>query len=185
VRFRHVILDRDGVLNREARDGSYVLTPAQFDWLPGALEGLALLHHAGVRVSVVTNQSAVGRGLMSLEQLEAVHLKMSTEAARGGGVLDAVLFCPHAPQDLCECRKPAPALLLEAVSRAGIGAGETLAAGDDLRDLEAAERAGIEPALLLTGKGQATRRRLADADRTARTYDDLLQLARALASGTA
>jgi D-glycero-D-manno-heptose 1,7-bisphosphate phosphatase len=183
AKFRHVILDRDGVLNREAADGGYVLRPAEFDWLPGALAALALLRKAGIRITVVTNQSAVGRGLMSLEQLEAVHAKMRQEAAAHGGALDEVLFCPHAPDAQCDCRKPSPRLLIDAVNRSGVAGRETLVVGDDGRDLEAAARAGLSSALVLTGKGQATRTRLLRAAATP-IYDDVLQLAAAVASGT-
>jgi D-glycero-D-manno-heptose 1,7-bisphosphate phosphatase len=101
MKIRHVILDRDGVLNQEAPDSGYVQRPEDFHWLPGALAGLAMLGSAGVRISVATNQSGVGRGLMSLEQLEAVHDKMRSEAARAGGALDAIFFCPHAPEAGC------------------------------------------------------------------------------------
>jgi D-glycero-D-manno-heptose 1,7-bisphosphate phosphatase len=181
-RIRHVILDRDGVLNREAHDGGYVLVPAEFDWLPGALAALALLRQAGVRITVATNQSAVGRGLMSPEQLESVHAKMRLEAAEYGGALDDVLFCPHAPEAQCDCRKPAPRLLLEAVNRSGIAGEETLVVGDDHRDLEAAARAGLSSALVLTGKGRATRAQLMRQGIATPAYDDLLQLAVAVAN---
>jgi D-glycero-D-manno-heptose 1,7-bisphosphate phosphatase len=176
--FRHVILDRDGVLNREAEDCGYVREPAEFHWLPGALEGLAILRRAGVRLSVATNQSGVGRGLMSLEQLAAVHARMQAEASAHGGALDAVLFCPHAPGDGCSCRKPAPGLIQAAIERSGIAAGESLVVGDDRRDLEAAWRAGVAVALVRTGKGRG-------AEELARhtsvpAFDDLPQLARAI-----
>ena len=95
--YRHVILDRDGVLNREAPDSGYISKPSEFFWVPGALEALASLRRAGVYLSVATNQSGVGRGLMSLAELEAVHERMRTEAEQNGAGLDAVLFCPHAP----------------------------------------------------------------------------------------
>src|SRR5438874_4679666 len=117
--FRHVMLDRDGVLNCEAEGCGYVRDPSEFHWLPGALEGLAMLKSAGLHLSVATNQSAVGRGLMSLEQLEAVHERMQAEASRHGAELDAVLFCPHAPGARCTCRKPAPGLIYAALERAG------------------------------------------------------------------
>src|ERR1700758_285990 len=117
---RHVILDRDGVVNHDAPPGSCVREPAEFRWLPGALEGLALLHRAGLRLSVATNQAGVGRGIMSLGQLAAVHARMEAEAAAHGGALDAVLYCPHAPEELCSCRKPEPGLIREAIERSGI-----------------------------------------------------------------
>jgi D-glycero-D-manno-heptose 1,7-bisphosphate phosphatase len=179
--FRHVILDRDGVLNREPEDGGYVRTAAEFHWLPGALEALALLHRAGVRLTVATNQAGVGRGLVSAPQLAAVHAHMQAQAAAAGGALDAVLVCPHTPEAQCLCRKPAPGLIQAAIARCGITAAETLVVGDDGRDLEAAHRAGVGAALVRTGKGRQTEAQLSGTDVVA--YDDLAQLARALTSG--
>ncbi len=155
---RHVILDRDGVLNREAQDADYVREPSQFHWLPGALDALAILRRAGLRLTVATNQAGVGRGLMSLEQLAAVHARMQADACAHGGALDAVLVCPHAPEAHCLCRKPAPGLIQAAIARAGIGAAaESIVVGDDGRDLEAARRAGVAAALVRTGKEPADR----------------------------
>jgi D-sedoheptulose 7-phosphate isomerase len=178
MRIRHVILDRDGVLNREDPDGGYLVAPEDFHWLPGALEGLALLHRAGVRLSVATNQSAIGRGLMSVAQLDAVHARMRQEATAAGGALDAVFYCPHAPEAQCECRKPTPGLLRAALDQSGIAPDATLVVGDDQRDLEAARRAGVAAALVRTGKGRATESKLAGLAVPA--YDDLPALARAL-----
>jgi len=169
--FRHVILDRDGVLNREAPAGGWVREAAEFHWLPGALDGLVLLRQAGLRLSVATNQSAVGRGLMTLEQLAAVHARMQADAAARGVQLEAVLFCAHAPQEQCGCRKPAPGLIHAAMARSGIPAAETLVVGDDGRDLEAARRAGVAVALVRTGKGRQTEERFRDP--SVPTYDDL------------
>jgi D-glycero-D-manno-heptose 1,7-bisphosphate phosphatase len=179
VTYRHVILDRDGVLNREAPESGYIREPGEFFWLPGALEALALLRGAGLRISVATNQSGVGRGLMTLTQLDAIHERMLIEAAANGGALDTVLFCPHAPDDGCECRKPAPGLIREALARSGIGATESLVVGDDRRDLEAASRAGVKAALVRTGKGRKTETLLRGGEEVP-TYDDLPQLARAI-----
>lgn len=176
--YRHLILDRDGVLNEEAGEGTYVRTPGEFRWLPGSLAALALLHRSGVRLSVVTNQSGIGRGYMSLEDLASIHARMQAEAAAAGARLDCVLFCPHAPGKGCLCRKPAPGLLLAAIERSGIDPGQTLAVGDDARDLEAARRAGVAAALVRTGKGRATEAQIAAGPLAA--YDDLLQLAHAV-----
>jgi D-glycero-D-manno-heptose 1,7-bisphosphate phosphatase len=178
MNLRHVILDRDGVLNYEAPEGSYVREPSEFRWLPGALEGLALLRRAGLRLSVATNQAGVGRGIMSLAQLAAVHDRMQSEAAAHGGALDAVLYCPHAPEEQCSCRKPAPGLIQEAVARSGIAASDSIVVGDDRRDLEAAERAGVAAVLVRTGKGQRTEGLLGAGAVPA--YDDLRDLARAI-----
>ena len=175
---RHVILDRDGVLNREAEGSGYVREPSEFHWLPGALEGLATLRRAGLRLTVVTNQSGVGRGLMTLEQLAAVHARMQEEASAHGAALDAVLFCPHAPEAGCSCRKPAPGLIQAALGRSGIAAADSIAVGDDARDLEAAARAGVASALVRTGKGRRTEAQPGHVQVPA--YDDLLQLARAI-----
>jgi D-glycero-D-manno-heptose 1,7-bisphosphate phosphatase len=188
--YRHVILDRDGVLNYEAPDSGYVQRAEDFRWLPGARAGLALLHRAGVRISVATNQSGVGRGVMSLEDLQQVHAKMAAEAAAGGGALDAVLWCAHAPEARCACRKPEPGLILAAIDGSGIAASRSLVVGDDARDLEAAARAGVRAALVLTGKGRQTAARLGQLDarkqiRSAPTpiFEDLEALARALVDG--
>ncbi|MBV8147062.1 MAG: D-glycero-beta-D-manno-heptose 1,7-bisphosphate 7-phosphatase [Gammaproteobacteria bacterium] len=176
---RHLILDRDGVLNYDAPPGSYIREPAEFRWLPGALEALALLRRAGVRLSVATNQSGVGRGVMSLAQLAAVHARMQEEAGASGAALDAVLYCPHAPAERCPCRKPEPGLITAAIDRSGICPGDTLVVGDDQRDLEAARRAGVAAALVRTGKGRRTEEQM--RDNAVPAYDDLLQLARAIA----
>ncbi len=181
--YRHIILDRDGVLNREADGGGYVLTPEQFFWIPGALDGLATLRRAGLHLTVATNQSGVGRGLMTLEQLTAVHERMRAEAASHGGALDTVLFCPHAPDDHCACRKPAPGLIQEALARSGFSAAQSLVVGDAQRDIEAASRAGVAAALLRTGKGRKTEPLIGRSDIP--TYDDLADLARAVTGLTA
>ena len=181
-RTRHLIVDRDGVLNEEAADGGYVLVPEAFRWLPGALAALARLRAAGVRVSVATNQSAVGRGLLSLADLERVHARMTREAAEAGGAIDAIFCCPHAPGEGCACRKPAPGLVTAAIRASGIDPGATLLVGDDHRDLAAGRGAGIAVALVRTGKGRATERAL-EGPRPP-VYDDLAGVAAAVAGGS-
>jgi D-glycero-D-manno-heptose 1,7-bisphosphate phosphatase len=150
---RSIILDRDGVLNEELPDCTPVSEPTLFRWLPGALGGLADLRSLGLRISVATNQSAIGRGLLSEVQLEAVHTEMLGHAASTGGSIDAVFFCPHRPDEGCRCRKPAPGLIAAAIAQSGFSANETLVVGDDRRDIDAARRAGAHAALLRTGKG--------------------------------
>jgi D-glycero-D-manno-heptose 1,7-bisphosphate phosphatase len=174
---RHVILDRDGVLNVEAQPGSFVTRPEDFHWVPGALEGLQILQRAGLRLSVATNQSGIGRGLMTLENLRAIHARMESEAAAAGITLAHLLVCPHAPEVQCDCRKPAPGLIYEAIRRSGIPASQSLLVGDDGRDLEAARRAGVPAVLVRTGKGRHTEQHL---ERSVAAYDDLVLLARAL-----
>jgi D-glycero-D-manno-heptose 1,7-bisphosphate phosphatase len=180
VNTRHLILDRDGVLNREAPEHGYIRSWAEFHWLPGALEALALMHGAGIRLSVASNQSAVGRGLMDLAQLEHIMAQMRAQAAAAAGPIDAVFYCPHAPEDDCDCRKPRPGLLTAAVMASGIAPGLTLFAGDDVRDVEAAQAAGVAPVLLRTGKGAHAAAELRNRGFTVPIYDNLLHLAREL-----
>ena len=151
---RHVIVDRDGVLNREDPDG-WVLDPSAWHWEAGALEALRIFARAGVRVSVATNQSCVGRGMADRAMIDAVHQEMRAMTRRGGGVIDAVYVCPHVDADGCECRKPKPGLIRQAVAASGIVAEQTLFVGDTARDLEAARAAGVAAVLVLSGRGQS------------------------------
>ena len=175
---RHLILDRDGVLNEEAPAQGYVTRPDGWQWIAGSLEALASIAGAGIRVSIVTNQSGVGRGLMTAADLDAVHERMMRESQTAGGHIDALFTCTHAPDARCNCRKPAPALIAAAVAASGIAAAQTLAVGDDERDIEAAHRAGVSAALVLTGKGRAAAS--AFSRHEVPVYDDLASLARAL-----
>jgi D-glycero-D-manno-heptose 1,7-bisphosphate phosphatase len=175
VQVRHVILDRDGVLNEEAPDHGYITRPQDWRWIAGSLEALASLARAGVRVSIATNQSGVGRGLMTAHELDAVHARMRREVEVAGGRIDALLVCPHAPGAGCDCRKPAPGLIKAAVEASGIAAAQTLVVGDDGRDLQAARGAGVPAALVLTGKGRAA---AALSPQGIVVYDDLRALTR-------
>lgn len=177
---KHVILDRDGVLNEELGEGAYLADPQTFRWLPGALNALAQLHALGVRVSVATNQSGIGRGIMSESELAAVHQKMTSDAHNAHGSIDAVFYCPHPPDAKCSCRKPAPGLIVAAITQSGILPVNTLVIGDAARDLEAAHSAGAPAALVRTGKG-----RLYESSAVAQgipVYEDLRALVAALAS---
>ena len=142
-----------------------------------------MLHKAGVRLSVATNQSAVGRGLMDLVRLESIHARMQQEAEACGGPLAAVFCCPHAPGTHCDCRKPAPGLILAALQAGAIPAAQTLVVGDDVRDIEAAQAAGVAAVLVRSGKGEQARVRLRDTGVTIGVYDTLLDLARQLVAG--
>jgi D-sedoheptulose 7-phosphate isomerase len=178
VTIKHVVLDRDGVLNEEAANRGFISSPKNFRWLPGALEALKGLHRAGLRLSVATNQSGVGRGMMTVEQVETVNAAMRYQALKHGAVVDAVFFCPHAPEAGCGCRKPQPGLIEEAIATARIPAQETLVVGDDLRDIEAGQRAGVAVALVLTGKGRSNES--AARERGVAIYDDLPAVMRAI-----
>jgi len=182
VPIRHVILDRDGVLNREAADGGWVHRPEDWVWEEGALAGLRLLSEAGVRISVATNQSGVSRGVFPAADVDAVHRHLLDEIRQHGCRIDRILVCPHAPADECRCRKPAPGLLEQAVEASGIAADETVCVGDALRDLQAAAAAGIRSILVRTGKGGETEREIAGYD--VAVFDDLLGAARVILAGT-
>ncbi len=167
----HLLLDRDGVLNHEAPDGGWVGRPEDWRWQPGALDGLRLAARAGIRVSIITNQSGIGRGVISAEQVEAVHRRMIADTVDAGGRIDAIFVCPHAPDAGCSCRKPAPGLVQEAVDAAGIPLSKTVLIGDAARDLEAAKTVGVRALLVRTGKGARTEQDLADPE--ARVFDTL------------
>jgi len=179
---RHVILDRDGVLNREAADGGWVHRPEDWVWETGALAGLRLLSHSGVRISVATNQSGVGRGVFPAADVEAVHRHMLHEAQKHGCRIDEILVCPHSPAEACRCRKPSPGLIEQAIKSSGVASGETVSVGDAPRDLEASEAACVRPILVRTGKGRATEQDLDGYDVV--VVDDLLGAARVILANT-
>jgi histidinol-phosphate phosphatase family protein len=139
---KNVILDRDGVLNRRPPRAQYVRSWEEFQWLPGALDGLRLLKDAGYRIIVVSNQAGIARRAMTEGDLAAIHQAMIEEAAAAGGKIDAIYYCPHDWHARCECRKPSPGMLFQAQHDLNFDLSRTVFVGDDERDREAAERAG-------------------------------------------
>jgi D-glycero-D-manno-heptose 1,7-bisphosphate phosphatase len=168
-----VILDRDGVVNEDS--DAYIKSPEEWIPIPGSLEAIARLNHAGYRVVIATNQSGVARGLFSMAELDAIHQKLHSALARLGGQLDGIYFCPHGPDDGCSCRKPRPGLLHEIAARQGIELTGVPAIGDSLRDLEVARAVGATPILVRTGNGRAAERQLPAEWRPVPVYDDLAQ----------
>lgn len=152
-----VILDRDGTINAESRD--FVKTPDEWVPLPGALEAIARLNHAGWHVVIASNQSGLGRGLFDVSSLNAMHNKMFKMLANHGGRVDAVFYCPHTRDDQCACRKPAPGLFRQIGERYGIDLTGVPVVGDTPRDVVAGAAVGCEPHLVLTGNGAAYRDR--------------------------
>jgi D-glycero-D-manno-heptose 1,7-bisphosphate phosphatase len=146
-----IILDRDGTINEDRDD--FVKSPDEWVPIPGSLEAIARLNHAGWHTVVATNQSGLARGLFDLATLNAIHAKMNRALAEVGGRIDAVFFCPHGPDDNCSCRKPRPGLLKMIGERYGVPLRETYAVGDSLRDLQAGVAAGCAPHVVRTGKG--------------------------------
>jgi D-glycero-D-manno-heptose 1,7-bisphosphate phosphatase len=145
-----LILGRDGVLN-EFREG-HVAAPEEWRPVPGALEALARINHAGWHAVVATNQSGIGSGMIDMSAVNAVHAHMNQRLQAVGGRLDAVFFCPHTPEEDCDCRKPKPGLLLDIGRRYGVDLRHVPVVGDTARDLLAAAAAGCEPHLVLSGR---------------------------------
>lgn len=153
-----VIVGRDGILNRFRED--HVKDPAEWEPIPGALEAVASLGHAGWHVVVATNQSGIGRGFLDMATVNAVHLRMMELVAAVGGRIDAVFFCPHAANEACLCRKPLPGLMHDIALRYGADLRQVPMVADTLRDLQAARAAGCPPHLVKSGRAA----KLSDAE---------------------
>jgi len=151
---RLVILDRDGVIN-ETRDG-VIKDISDFVPLEGSLEAIATLCQHDYRVIVITNQSGIAHGLLTVEEVNSIHHHMQETVASHGGRIDAVLFCPHKPDDDCDCRKPKPGMLNNLMARLDIELGGVPLVGDSLRDLQTAMVVGATPVLVKTGHGTRT-----------------------------
>lgn len=145
-----VFVDRDGVINANRTD--HVLSWSEVEFLPGALNGLALLTRSGFDVVVVTNQAIVNRGQATRAAVDGIHARMVDEVQRHGGTIRAVQVCPHRPDEGCACRKPEPGLLLDAAARYGVRLSDAILIGDHEHDLEAARRANCSSILVLSGR---------------------------------
>ncbi len=177
---RVIILDRDGVINEDS--DAYIQSPQEWLPIPGSLEAIAQLYRAGYTIVVATNQSGVGRGYFDRATLEAIHRRMTTEINRTGGALAGIFFCPHAPEENCNCRKPATGLLEQIREELGLDLDGAWVVGDSLRDLQCAASGGCRPALVLTGKGNATRAAgLPDELADTPLFTDLNEFARTIA----
>jgi D-glycero-D-manno-heptose 1,7-bisphosphate phosphatase len=145
-----VIYGRDGILNEYREDH----VKAASEWAPvkGALEAVARLNHAGWHAVVATNQAGIGRGMIDMASVNAVHAHMNRRLIEHGGRIDAVFFCPHTPEEQCDCRKPLPGMMLDIGRRYSVDLSTVPMVGDTLRDLQAAEAAGCEPHLVLSGR---------------------------------
>ena len=145
-----VIVDRDGTVCVE-REG-YIQTPDEWEALPGALDAIARLNQAGYHVVVAANMPGLGRGLFDSAALNAIHTKMAKQLAAVGGRVEAIFFCPHAPEEACSCRKPAPGLFHKIGERYKLDLTQVHAVGNSLSDAQAAHAAGCVPHLVLTGR---------------------------------
>lgn len=146
---RTLLLDRDGVINQDSPD--FIRTPGEFRPLPGALEAVVRAQRAGYRVIIVSNQSGLARGLFAMRDLNAIHRRLQDELERLGGRVEAFFFCPHGPDEGCDCRKPAGGLLRALASRLGVELGNVPFIGDRISDACAAQSVGARPLLVRTG----------------------------------
>jgi len=148
-----VLLDRDGVINFDSPD--YILAPEQWEAIPGSVEAIAKLTEAGIPVAICSNQSGLGRGMMNEELFHAIHAKMLLAIEGAGGMLTHSAYCPHKPEDQCQCRKPLPGLILESLDALDVSPDEAIMIGDSTRDIEAARAAGVPSMLVQSGYGNA------------------------------
>lgn len=146
VKSQAVFLDRDGVINKDRED--FVKSWEEFEFLPHALEALAALAQTPYRIVVLTNQSGVGRGLLTEKALQQIHAKMIDRIHESGGRIDAIYYCPHKPDAGCDCRKPSAGLFFEAARDLDVNLKSSWAIGDSHRDVHAASRAGVKAVLL-------------------------------------
>ena len=168
---RLIILDRDGVINEDS--DAYVKSPDEWLPLPGSLEAIARLNRADYRVIVVTNQSGIARGLFTLDTLNRIHEKLHRSLAELGANVEAIFYCPHGPEDGCDCRKPLAGLFRDIERRLGVSLQGVPAIGDSLRDLQAAAAVGAMPILVLTGKGRRTLDTLTAHNDVVPVFEDL------------
>lgn len=149
-----IFLDRDGVINHNPPNRGYVRKWAEFTFIPNARTAIRELTEDGYRIIVITNQSGIGRGLYSEEDVADIHSKMVSEISKAGGTIDAVYYCPHHPDAGCECRKPKPGMLTRAAREHNIELSSAYLIGDWITDIEVGQRVGATTFLVLTGLGQ-------------------------------
>ncbi len=173
-----VIVDRDGVINRDS--DAFIRTASDWRAIDGSLEALALFAQNGFNVAVATNQSGLARGHFDLAALSDIHRTMVDAVAAAGGRIDRIVFCPHGPESGCDCRKPAPGMLLQLAQLFGVDLRDVPFIGDSLSDLQAAQAVGARGILVRSGKGGATEKAFGADMGDVEVFDDLLQAARFL-----
>jgi D-glycero-D-manno-heptose 1,7-bisphosphate phosphatase len=179
-----VFLDRDGVVIENRPD--YVRSWQDVSLLPDAAEALHRIDDAGYKIVLVTNQASVGRGLLSLEEAVGINRQLVETLQRSGIEIDGVFLCPHRPEDACDCRKPAPGLILQAAAALGLDLAASLLVGDAVSDLQAGLAAGVgRVALVRTGRGHEQELLLAAAGLAeAPVFDRLAEAVEALLFAT-
>jgi D-glycero-D-manno-heptose 1,7-bisphosphate phosphatase len=155
-----VLLDRDGTI---VVDRAYLDNAAGLEFMPGAAEGLRLLYTQGYRLVVITNQSGIGRGKFSMERLQEMNARLTAMVREAGARLEGIYFCPHTPADKCDCRKPAPGLIIQAASELNFDPKTAVVIGDKDSDIECGRRAGAATVLISAAKAASRTRIKADA----------------------
>jgi D-glycero-D-manno-heptose 1,7-bisphosphate phosphatase len=146
-----IFMDRDGVIIQNRPN--YVLSWSDVEYLPQSFEALRIIHPT-IKIIIITNQSAVGRGLITLQAAQALNQRIEQEIRDHGGRVDGSYMCPHSPQQACQCRKPQPGLILRAARELDIDLDNSLLIGDALSDILAGKNAGIPKNILVeTGRG--------------------------------
>ena len=173
-----VILDRDGVINRDS--DAYIKSVDEWQPLPGSIDAIAAMTVAGFTIAVATNQSGLARGLFDQAALDAMHHKMHELVDAAGGRISKIVVCPHGPDDDCDCRKPKPGLLIQLAQHFNTELDDVPVIGDALRDLQAAVTVNARPVLVRTGKGARTEAALPDSLADIAVYDNLAAAAQAL-----
>ncbi|WP_152205828.1 D-glycero-beta-D-manno-heptose 1,7-bisphosphate 7-phosphatase [Marinobacter changyiensis] len=178
-----IILDRDGVIN--AYDGHYICSVDEWQPLPGSIEAIGRLCKAGYKVAIATNQSGIARRYYDLGILDAMHLKLKQLVEAEGGCIEFIAFCPHHPDDDCDCRKPKPGLLHTIQNALGLSSlAGSLMVGDSRKDLEAGLAAGCQASLVRTGNGKDTEHHLIKRPlENISVFEDLSDLVDNLLSG--
>lgn len=166
-----IVLDRDGVINEDSDD--YIKSPEEYIPIPGSLEAIARLNQSGYKVVVASNQSGLARGYFTEETLNQMHDKLANLLAAVGGRINKIYYCPHAPDDNCECRKPRPGLLKQILKDYPVVPGEVILIGDSLKDLQVARAVNMIPVLVRTGKGFKTETNLKNDLEQARQFADV------------
>ena len=168
-----IILDRDGVINEDS--DAFIKSVDEWRPLPGSIEAIARLSKAGWTVAVATNQSGLARGYFTTQTLEAMHQRLRELVAEQGGRVDLIRYCPHGPDDGCDCRKPLAGLFRQIAEHYGVALDGVPTVGDSLRDLQAGASVRCQPYLVRTGKGRATEGKSLPAG--TRVFDDLAAVA--------
>ena len=175
-----VILDRDGVINEDSDE--YIKSPEEWIPIPGSLEAIARLHRDGYKIIIASNQSGVARGLFDMDMLGRIQAKMLEAVRAKGGEIDSIFFCPHGPDDGCQCRKPHSGLFQEIAERLKVNLNGVYAVGDSERDVVAARELSARPVLVRTGKGKRTLKKSKTLNDVP-VFDDLAAFADSLLSG--